>query len=359
MECPDATTAHDALQHGPRPLPLFLEMLRRETAASPDRRAAALKGLRRYQEARRPPPRPRGPVLDREGSTLLRDYGGPADALPIVFVPSLINPPDILDLDDDRSLLRWLAAQGHRVLMIDWAVPDDAARTLDLTGHVEKRLLPLLMRLGRPAILVGYCLGGTLALGAARAAGAAGVAAIAAPWRFSGYGEPARTAARHLWTGARAACDGTGLVPMELFQALFWQLDPARTIAKFEGFAGRRGDPAETAAFLRLEDWANAGAPLSFAAAEHLFAWISGDDEPGGRRWLVVGEDVLPARLECPAVTFVSRSDRIVPLTTSAKMSDVRMVNTGHVGMIIGRTSFETLWQPLQEWAVSTATSNP
>ena len=34
-----------APQHGPRPLPLFLEMLRSETAASPERRQAALAGL--------------------------------------------------------------------------------------------------------------------------------------------------------------------------------------------------------------------------------------------------------------------------------------------------------------------------
>src|SRR4028119_350407 len=47
-----------APQHRPRPLPLFLELLRSETAAEPARMSAALDGLRRYQEPPGAPPRP-------------------------------------------------------------------------------------------------------------------------------------------------------------------------------------------------------------------------------------------------------------------------------------------------------------
>src|SRR3954468_9172689 len=88
-----------APQHKPRPLPLFLEMLRSETAARPARMKRALEGLRKYQEAERTPPRPPMPALaERAGAALrdygLRDYGG--EGPPIVFVPSLINPPSIL-----------------------------------------------------------------------------------------------------------------------------------------------------------------------------------------------------------------------------------------------------------------------
>src|SRR3954468_9762922 len=66
----------DAPQHRPRPLPLFLAMLRRETQGAPERMARALAGLRRYQEAERqaaPPPPP--PVAEMLGATV-RDYGG-------------------------------------------------------------------------------------------------------------------------------------------------------------------------------------------------------------------------------------------------------------------------------------------
>src|ERR1044072_4529289 len=80
-----------ALQHRPRPLPLFLAMLRSETEANPSRMKTALAGLRRYQEAEREPPPPPMPALaERHGATP-RDYGG--EGPPVLFFPSLINPP--------------------------------------------------------------------------------------------------------------------------------------------------------------------------------------------------------------------------------------------------------------------------
>ena len=80
-----------APQHGPRPLPLFLDMLRSETATSPDRAAAVLAGLKRYQEMDRGRPRRLAPSRFRKRRARLRDYGG--EGRPVVFVPSLINPP--------------------------------------------------------------------------------------------------------------------------------------------------------------------------------------------------------------------------------------------------------------------------
>jgi len=348
---------HDALQHDPHPLPLFLDLLRRETATSAERRAAALRGLRAYQEAHRSPPRPPAAVLDREGSTLLCDHGGPPDAPPVVFVPSLINPPDVLDLDADRSLLRWMAAQGHRVLMIDWNEADPAARGLSLGGHVERRILPLLARLGQPAVLVGYCLGGTVALAAAGPAKAVGVATIAAPWRFAGYDSEARAAAQSVWNAVRGTCRATGLVPMEMLQLLFWQIDPARTVSKFERFGRLAPGSPEALAFVRLEDWSNAGAPLPFAAADELFGWLTGDDRPGRGEWIVAGAPVRPADLDCPSIEFVSLTDRIVPADAAARLRDRRDSAAGHVGMVVGRRAPTELWRDLAAFVTEAITA--
>lgn len=105
-----------------------------------------LEGLRRYQEAERPPlPEPMPAIAERLGATL-RDYGGAGP--PILFVPSLINPPNVLDLGE-RSLLRWLAGRGHRVLLLDWGWPGPERRDLSVAGHVEEILLPLLREIGR------------------------------------------------------------------------------------------------------------------------------------------------------------------------------------------------------------------
>lgn len=347
------TSFLDAPQHGPRPLPLFLELLRRETADAPDRRAAALAGLSAYQAACRPRPRRAMPVVARAGRASLHDYGG--DGVPTVFVPSLINPPMVLDMRYRRSLLRWLARRGVRPLLVDWGSPTPADRDQDVTAHVEALLVPLVRSLDQPVALAGYCLGGTLAAAAAHAltmtgVGIRGLALIAAPWRFGGYGPDALGRIDAIWQAAHPTCDALGMVPMEVLQSGFWQLDPARTIAKYERFA--RLDPASAAArdFVVLEDWANGGAPLTFAAGRAMFDDFFTADLPGTGRWRVGGAAVDPRALPCPLVEFVSLTDRIVPAASALGCPDQRQLRLGHVGMIVGSSARSSLWQPLADW---------
>lgn len=343
-----------ASQHGPRPLPLFLDLLREETAASPDRRAAALAGLAAYQTAARPRLRRPMPVVARAGRATLRDYGG--TGIPVVFVPSLINPPMILDMRYRRSLLRWLSRQGVRPLLVDWGIPTPAERGHDVAQHIEEMLIPLLRSIGEPVALAGYCLGGTMAAAAAAAVPVRGLAMIAAPWRFARFGPEALGQIDSIWQAAHETCDTLGLVPMEVLQAGFWQLDPARTIAKFEKFA--RLDPTSTAAknFVVLEDWANAGAPLTFAAGRQMFDDFFTADLPGRGQWRVAGQIVDPLALPCPTVEFVSLTDRIVPAASAVGFADQRKLRLGHVGMVVGSSARQFLWQPLADWLTALPT---
>lgn len=265
----------------------------------------------------------------------------------MIFVPSLINPPFILDLVPSRSLVRWMAQQGFHVWLLDWGEPQPADRAMDVADHVAHILLPLLRRLPEPPVLVGYCLGGVLSIAAAAAGDCAGVATIASPWHFDGYGA-ARRDIGTLWDAAKPACAELGLVPMEVLQTGFWRLDPARTIAKFEAFATMADDAA--AMFVAMEDWANGGAPLTYAAGAELFEDMLLANAPGEGRWQVAGRTIDPLALACPTIEFVSLSDRIVPAATAVGLADRRDLGAGHVGMIVGSRAQEQLWAPLRDW---------
>jgi polyhydroxyalkanoate synthase len=332
-------------------LPLFLEMLQSETAESPDRRAAALAGLRAFQTAPRGHPRRLATARFRKGRVRVRDYGG--DGRPALFIPSLINSAHILDLAPDVSLLRWLRMQGVRPLLVDWGAPSPDDRALDLTAHVEQILLPLIAtvtaRLGAPPVLAGYCLGGTMALAAACRAPVAGLALIATPWHFAGFGL-ARADISELWQSAKPACEAMGLVPLEVLQTGFWRLDPARTIAKYEAFARMKPGGAAWKSFITLEDWANSGAPLPYAAGRQLMEDFVAGDSSGRGAWRVGGAVVDRAQLTCPAIDFVSRHDKIVPAESAADLPDRHDLAAGHVGMIVGGSRRAQLWEPLATW---------
>jgi len=341
-------STHDAPQHGPRPLPLFLALLRSETATSPERTRKALAGLRAYQEATREPRPAAMPIVARAGRAALRDYGGTGPA--VLFVPSLINPPWVLDLAEDNSLLRWLAAQGVRPLLVDWGEPVASERGLDVGGHVETMLLPLLDAVGERVSLAGYCLGGTMAIAAAALRPLRSLALIAAPWRFGGFPEAARRGLSDLWDQALPAADTLGMLPMEILQTAFWRLDPARTVGKYERFGTLDPDGDAARAFVALEDWANAGPPLTFAAARELIDDFFIADLPGRERWRIGGETILPARIGCPVLDIVSATDRIVPAASAAGIGETMTLAQGHVGMVVGSRARTTLWPKLAGW---------
>lgn len=319
-------------------------MLRRETDGAPERLDKALRGLRRYQEATRtPPPAPPAAIAEHLGATL-RDYGGSGP--PVLFVPSLINPPSILDLPG-RSLLRWLAADGRvRPLLLDWGWDVMARSGLSVADHVEAVILPLIAELGESPALAGYCLGGTMALAAAEASEAPAVAAIATPWRFSAFPEEARALLARLWAGAAPASQALGCLPMEVLQSAFWSLDPGRTVTKFEAYAEMAEGSAEARAFVTLEDWANDGPPLPYGAARELFEDLFGADVTGRGEWRLAD----PAALPCPVLDIVSTSDRIVPAASAAGAGERLELAQGHVGMVVGGRAREALWEPLAAW---------
>lgn len=346
------TPCLDAPQHGPRPLPLFLDIAVRETAGQPERFRALLDGLAVYQRAPRDPPPSPLPVIARSGRVSLLDYRGDGGTSgpPTIFVPSLINPPSILDLAQHNSLLRWLAANGVRPLLVDWGSPGPADRDQSIGDHVMDGLVPLIDAVGDEAHLAGYCLGGTMALAAAVHRPPLSLTMIAAPWRFEGFPPDARAGMAILWARVRPVAEQLGLLPMESLQSAFWMLDPARTVAKYEAFG--RLDPASPAAraFVRMEDWANGGAPLTLAAGRELVEDLFTADASGRGAWRVGDRRIDPGALDCPVLDIVSTVDRIVPAATAAGVGTVRQLSLGHVGMIASHRAPDALWKPLAEW---------
>jgi polyhydroxyalkanoate synthase len=339
---------------GPHPLPLFLSLASRKLGDDPERLKAVLDGLNRYQSA--PPTAPMPPMaeLARRGGVRLLEAGGPVDGPLLVVIPSLINAPAVLDLAPGRSLVRHLAAEGHHVLLLDWGPMGRSERRLGMAGLVSARLMPLLRQLPGQVSLLGYCMGGTLAVAAAQLLGARlnRLALIAAPWHFDGFPAEARRAALETWTTIRPLGAGLGAVPVTLLNPLFWSLDEDAVLAKFEALSRRPADDPHVGWFAAVEDWANSGAPLPLPAARDMFLKAFGADRIGRGLWRVGGQPIDPGTITAPILDFGATKDRIVPPAARLRRAgiDSRDVNSGHVGMVVGSGAAETLWVPLSNW---------
>ena len=292
---------------------------------------AALDGLAKYARAPRDRKRESKSIAAQVGPAVLSDHGGSGP--PVILVPSLINPPDVLDLDEDVSLASAVAGMGRRSLLLDWGAARDRA-DLDIGGHVTKLLVPLLTKLNEPPALVGYCLGGTMAIAAANLAPVDRVATIATPWRFSDYPEDSRRSLLELWRHARQAAASLKVLPMEVLQAAFWSLDPSLTVSKFAGFSRLDEQGAEARRFVVLEDWANEGEALPLPAARELIEDFFGSDLTGKGEWLIRERRMTDA-ISVPLLNCTASKDRIAP-AVSAPSGRREDIAAGHVGMVVG-----------------------
>ncbi len=293
---------------------------------------SALDGLKAYEQAERSESLPQCPIAFGAGPATLRDHGGEGPAA--ILVPSLINPPYILDLDAQVSLAAAIVGMGRRALLLDWGEARERS-DLSVSGHVEHLLLPLLDDLGEPAALVGYCLGGTMAIAAANLVPVERVATLAAPWRFSAYPAPGRDSLQSMWRHSWSAAQNLGALPMEVLQAAFWSLDPERTVTKFAKFASLDPNSAEARRFVQLEDWANQGDPLPCPAAAELIEDFFGADRPGSGGWSIAGTAITD-KIAVPTLHFTAAQDRITP-AASAPAGETVEIASGHVGMIVGK----------------------
>ena len=247
----------------------------------------ALAGLRAYETAPRRRGRTPKPEIARVGRRKparpwrRRSAGG---AHPFADQSAAHPRPRCRGFAGRRGRAAWAGAR-----CCSTGARRDARVELSVAGHVEQLLVPLLRELGEPAALVGYCLGGTMAIAAANLIACERVATLACPWNFARYPAPSRAALADMWRHAEPAARALGALPMEVLQAAFWSLDPERTVRKFAAFGRLDPASAEARRFVELEDWANEGEPLPYPAARELIEDLFGRDLPGAGEWRVGG----------------------------------------------------------------------
>jgi polyhydroxyalkanoate synthase len=324
------------------------------------RAGAFLAGIERYRRHpyRRQVAEP--PTIWADGTTRLVDYGKKGDPA-LLVVPSLINRAYILDLTPETSLLRHLARSGLRPLLVDWGAPGAAERGFGLTDYVAGRLEAALdaaeAAAGHAPGVLGYCMGGllALALAARRKSGVRALALLAMPWGFhaerAGHAKLLGALARPL----ALSCAALGELPVDLLQTLFTAVDPLVAMRKFSRFAAL-GDGPAAQHFVAVEDWLNDGVPLALPAARECLGGWYGDDLPGRGLWAIAGRKVLPGAVTQPTLVVVPSHDRIVPPASAEAVlaalpaAERLGPSSGHIGMIVGRTAPTEVWQPLTRW---------
>ena len=308
------------------------------------------------------------PQIWAEGSSRLLDYGEAAAAknpdAPTVFViPSLVNRFHVLDLSAEVSFLRYLAKSGLNPVLMDWGKPGEDERDFTLSDYIAGRLSRaldvIIERTGKPPVVLGYCMGGQLALALAlnRRGDISALVAMATPWDFhAGQGALSKLSVVSSAAPLSLVIGQFGELPVDMIQAMFTGFDPLSAMRKFSAFSPVAASNGREETFVALEDWLNDGVPLAGPVAmECLNQWYV-DNEPFLGKWKIAGKPVRPQELAIPALAVIPERDHIVPPQSARALADalpgaeVMTPHLGHIGMAVSSRAEELLWKPLAAW---------
>jgi len=358
---PEILFGSDFERRGPRPLALHIAQA--ELAWRDSNRQQLCNFYRGINAYRRHPYRreahPKPTIWERGGCKLF-DFG-PEAGWPLLVIPSLINRAYILDLMPEASMLDFLGKHNIRPLLFDWGTEATSSERLTLDQLILERMKPALKsahdRTGKRPLVLGYCMGGTLATALACLAKehTAGLGLLAAPWNFDQTNYPTNQSALQ-WSMLTSLAGFIGGTPIDLLQTLFAQVDPMSVPEKFAKFA--KLDPTSKAAirFVAIEDWLNDGTSLNAEITSECFLDWYGSNMPGRGAWQIDGIQVRPDRLNLPIWLAVPERDRIVPpqsaLFLANMLTGCELIRPkgGHVSMVAGLNAENVLWNPLLCW---------
>jgi polyhydroxyalkanoate synthase len=111
-----------------------------------------------------------GKVIFRNDLIELIQYAPATETVckrPLLIVPPWINKFYILDLNPEKSFVRWAVAQGQTVFMISWVNAETRHRDKDWNAYMREGIFAALKAIEgatgeRDVNAIGYCVGGTL-----------------------------------------------------------------------------------------------------------------------------------------------------------------------------------------------------
>jgi len=86
---------------------------------------------------------------------------------PLLIIPPWINKYYVLDLNEKKSMMKWLVAQGHTVFIISWANPDSRHKDQTWDSYMLDGALTAIDKViaetgAKSVNVASYCIGGTL-----------------------------------------------------------------------------------------------------------------------------------------------------------------------------------------------------
>jgi polyhydroxyalkanoate synthase len=295
-----------------------------------------------------------------------RPIARPTGGVPLLIVYALVNRPYMMDLQEDRSLIRGLLAKGVDVYLIDWGYPDGADRFTTLAEYIDDYLAncvnEILQTHRLQALnLLGVCQGGVLSLcyAALHPQRVRNLITMVTPVDFH---TPADLLSKWVSRIDVAAWVNDGNVSGDALNQLFLSLMPFRlTQQKYVDLLTGSADRARIENFMRVEQWIFDSPDQAGTAFREFVTWLYQENRLALNRLEIAGRKINLRELQLPILNLIGKRDHLVPPDASAALQ--RLVGSadytalefdlGHIGMYISARAQREVPAAIANWLAS------
>ncbi len=289
--------------------------------------------------------------------------------VPLIMVFALVNRPYILDLKPGKSVVEVLLKKGIDVYLIDWGIPGDEDKDLNLNHYINRYIRKVVEKVkkisGSDKIsLLGYCMGGTMSAmyTALYPEDVKNLILMTAGIDFKVDG-----GMLNLWGDkpnfdVDKFVDAYGNVPPEFLQTGFLIMKPIQNmVSKYISFYENIENEDFVENFVAMEKWVNDNIPVAGEVFREFIKLCYQENQLVENKLRINGKLVELKKISCPVLNLIAEHDHLVPPAssvvfndlTSSKDKDTIVYPTGHIGLSVSSKALRDLWPKAADWLVA------
>jgi polyhydroxyalkanoate synthase len=293
--------------------------------------------------------------------------------VPLLITYALVNRETMMDLEEGRSLIRYLLDLGLDIYIIVWGYPSRLDRYVTLDDYIDMYMDDCVEYIRKERAiekinLMGVCQGGTFSTiyTALYPEKVRNLITMVTPVDFDTDDGLLNIWARYM--DVDLMVDTLGNIPGDFMNLGFLMLKPFQLMMdKYIGLVEGARDEAIIKNFLRMEKWIfdspdQAGEAFRKFLNE-LFkknSLIKGELEIGGRM-------VDLKQIDMPLLNIYADQDHLVPPSSSKPLGDLvsskdvttRGFPVGHIGMYVSSRAKKDLAPTIAEWIIERSSGGP
>jgi polyhydroxyalkanoate synthase subunit PhaC len=283
---------------------------------------------------------------------------------PLLICYALVNRPYMMDLQEDRSLIRGLLREGIDVYLIDWGYPDGSDRYLTMADYVQRYLPACVEQVesvsGSAKVnLLGVCQGGTLSLcyAALHPERVKNLITMVTPVDFQTPDNLLTHWARELDVDLLVSTLGN--VSGDFLNQVFVSLMPFRlTSQKYVSLLDSVDNAQALANFMRMERWIFDSPDQPAEMFRQFMTWFYKQNRLIRGNLKIDGESVDLKRIKMPVFNLYATQDHLVPplsaraldgLTGTRDYSSYEFPG-GHIGIYVSGSAQREIAPRIGAW---------